>query len=183
MSKIDELIARLGQVSTQVKAEVMPIAFDKKDEILAQVRSQLERGEDGKGNPLRPTYEEDIRVAGAAYNGENGWFKDRAGMEAYIRWKKKAFDASVPANGSPNLYINGQFYESLDYVMDGDDAMRIVSDTSISKDGEKILTKWGRESFEPNAEWLKEQMSPGKPESLLEKIIGKVRNLLGLCKR
>ncbi len=114
--------------------------------VATMIREQLYSGVDGNNQYLSPTYDTD------PYFMEDGPWKGRS--EQYKRWK----ELITPPVGSemlflpprpvevPNLFITGQFHDSITYSIEPD-SLRIY--TSGFHDGPIIESKYGEQIFMP----------------------------------
>lgn len=105
------------------------------------IKEQLYSGQDGEGNHLSPTYDND------PYFEEEGWWYHRA--KDYKAWK---YTITPPLSGTmlglpprpddvPNLFINGKFYSEITARRRGD---VLVVDPGNDK-GPSIVAKYGDE--------------------------------------
>lgn len=122
--------------------------------IVEGVIENLMQGIDGNGEPLRPTYAEDT------------FFKSAESMQRYVQRKIES-GVGVPSNGSPNLTINGRFHSSLTAVRYGNE-IEVMSDTSISRDGDVIRETWKTKSFAPSDEWFEQVREDVKQRMIAE---------------
>lgn len=144
MGKLERMAAGLGSFCSLVEESTAEVIRFYRGDMEERVRQQLLGGTGADGQPLHPTYLED------------GFFKDAKSANAYVAWKSHASIQSVPANGSPNLFINGTFHRSLAFD-DCDGGMTITSDFH---DAPAIFQKWGKENFVPDEEFLDAQIKP-----------------------
>jgi hypothetical protein len=150
MGKIEDMAFGLGNIVQNLTENTAEVIQFYKKEMADRVRAQLFNGTGGDGNPLHPTYSEDP------------FFKSRQSMEGYIAWKTAASGVGVPSNGSPNMFINGTFHSSIEFV----DCPGGVEVTSDYKDAEAIFEKWGRDGFVPDDEYLEQEIAPVAEERI-----------------
>lgn len=102
---IDEFIALLD--GFDIVSEAGKIVQDNKQQVLELNKDQLWAGENTEGMPIRPSYFEDP------------FFKTKQQARAYANWKQKITPNPNRHYGTPNLYINGYYYRSLDMRVQG----------------------------------------------------------------
>ncbi len=109
--------------------------------VILEIQEQLYSGQDGMGDNLSPTYDDD------PFFEEKGTWYHRAGD--YKKWKH---EITPPVPGSmlglpprpdevPNLFINGKFFSEITARMEGD---QLTTDPGVG-DGPDIVAKYGDE--------------------------------------
>lgn len=142
--KLNGIVAQMADIE-RIMAEACADVFSgKSDECVEQVRRQLMEGLSGSGEPLRPTYTEDP------------YFSSPQQAEAYVTMKKERFGVDCPPNGSPNMYINGHFHNSLH--MEVHDSECSVESTASFAD--EIWAKFGKENFGISDKFFAEEIKP-----------------------
>jgi|SRR5574344_469886 hypothetical protein len=138
MDIINTNIDTLRNLRDIIDIAFMEAAYQYQDDIIDIIQKQLFNGLSGTGAPLEPTYDTDT------------WFKSPASRAAYLQWKEQISQRTVPSNGSPNLYINGEFHNSLYPIIDTEEIE--IESNSINRTA--IFNKFGKENFAPNDEWI-----------------------------
>lgn len=117
---------RTRRIKDGFRDEVLRCMDDNSHEMTLSVREQLYSGIDGNGAPLSPSYEEDpyFDSPRAGYYDEDAghWVPCFMHPERYIAWKERItppvagerLGLSPRGVGTPNLFIDGTFHESID---------------------------------------------------------------------
>jgi len=121
---IDDFIDKLE--SFDMVSEAGKLIMENKQQILEMNKDQLWAGENTEGMPIRPSYFEDP------------FFKTRQQARAYANWKQRITPNPKRALGTPNLFINGYYYNSQDLQVQGTDVVY----TSTLIGGEDIDVKY-----------------------------------------
>lgn len=138
---VEEVANIIKKIADGFEEACIKCLDDKKGVIILSVTEQLYSGQDGNGNYLSPTYDND------PFFQEEGFWHNRA--KDYKAWK---YSITPPATGSmlglsprpeevPNLFINGKFYSEITAMRRGD---VIVVDPGNGK-GPAIVSKYGDE--------------------------------------
>lgn len=124
MSILTDLLARVQGVNEGLRTGelVRDTLFSRSADVMEMQQRQLLAGKRPDGSDIRPSYSEDLKPTGHFYSVES------AGR--YAAWKQSlSYPYAAQRNAdSPNLYINGKFYDEL-AVEFGSDAVGIVATT------------------------------------------------------
>ena len=126
---------------------------------VSMVREQLMDGKRADGKDLSPSYIKDP------------YFETRKQAVAYMLYKQRITPNPRRNRTAPNLYITGEFHNSL-YADLGQDAMEIRSAAAW---GDDVMNKYGRESFglsDVHLDELRERMKPALIERIKTQILG-----------
>lgn len=106
-------------------------------DIMEMQHKQLLEGKDNDGNDLTPSYTQDVQP--------QGYFKSRESAARYAAWKGTLnYPYQVQRNqDTPNLYINGRFFNELE-VKFNQDSVAIMPRTTYAA---AIVGKYGINSF------------------------------------
>lgn len=142
--KIWEVADIIHRVADGFEDNCVRCLDENKGVVLQAVKEQLYSGQNGMGELMSPTYDND------PYFDEPGWWFHRA--YAYKAWKK---EITPPVAGTmlglpprpddvPNLFIDGTFYEEINAKMQGKALVVDPGDGNgpqiIGKYGDNILT-------------------------------------------
>lgn len=138
---IEEVADIIEKISEGFEDACMKCLDDKKGIIIQAVTEQMYSGQDGEGNYLSPTYDED------PFFEERGWWYHRA--KEYKAWKygitppvvSPMLGLSPRPDEVPNLFINGLFYGEINAFRRND---AIVVDPGDGN-GPSIVSKYGDE--------------------------------------
>ena len=162
MSILSDLLARVQGVAEGLSSGslIRDVLLPRQEDILQAQRIQLLAGKDSGGEDIRPYYSEDLKPSGYFYTAE------AAGR--YSAWKETlSYPYSVQRNpDAPNLYIDGTFHSELD-VDFGTDEMGIIGTTDKAN---RIIAKYGKDTFGLNAESWESIWESGSYEQLLDNI-------------
>ena len=136
---IDEVAEIIRKISDGFEEMCIRCLEDNSGIVLHAVAEQLYSGQDGDGNHLSPTYDND------PYFEEEGYWHHRA--KDYKAWK---YSITPPVSGTmlglpprpddvPNLYIDGRFYSEITAFRNGD---VLVVDPGAGN-GPLIVAKYG----------------------------------------
>ena len=119
MTMVTDLLSKLTSLDVDVLVSESNKVFATK--MLSEFKDQLWDGKNADGNNITPSYLDDP------------YFKTKKQAEAYANWKNRITPNSRRDKNTPNLFINGFFYDSL----------RIETDRSISFNGwGSVVTKY-----------------------------------------
>ena len=138
-----------------VKEELSPLSGF----VVDMVRAQLMDGKAADGRDLSPSYLKDP------------YFETRKQAVAYMLYKQRITPNPRRNRTAPNLYITGEFHNSL-YAEMGAEAMEI---RTASAWGEGVMNKYGRESFglnDQHMDELGERLKPLLIERIKTQILG-----------
>ena len=127
MSILTDLLARVQGVNEGLRTGelVRDALFSRSADVMEMQQRQLLAGKRPDGSDIAPAYSEDLKPSGYFHSVES------AGR--YAAWKQTlSYPYSVQRNAdSPNLYINGKFYDEL-AVDFGTDAVGIIATTAYA---------------------------------------------------
>lgn len=125
MCTIDEMLERWEKLDINKLAG--EIIEQHKSEYNELNREQMWDGKDSEDNEIRPSYLEDPFFKG-----------NRAMAQHYMEWKQRITPNAQRRPESPNLFINGYYYRSLDLRIDGD----FIQHTNTWSEGTDIDNKY-----------------------------------------
>lgn len=102
MASLQQIKRRLLALQGNEMRFVYEALKENEEVILALNRQQMYAGKDSQGNDIRPTYFEDP------------YFKTPQAAKRYSDWKDRITPSDKRKSGVPNLYINGQFHNSIE---------------------------------------------------------------------
>lgn len=127
MNTIIDVAERIKNLALHIEKEVSVIIDNTKEQILIKNKQQLMEGVKEDGNEITPSYLNDP------------YFKTKEAAQRYSNWKDKITPNSKRKSGTPNLYINGFYHNSITINVRGEKII-IESKESI---GKKIEQKYG----------------------------------------
>lgn len=148
MNTIIDVAERIKNLSIHIEKEVSVIIENTKEQILIKNKQQLMEGIKEDGSEITPSYLNDP------------YFKTKEAAQRYSNWKDKITPNNKRKPGTPNLYINGFYYNTIKINVRGEKII-IESKESI---GEKIEKKYGDAIYGLNEEnkqsYIKETFFP-----------------------
>lgn len=127
MNTIIDVAERIKNLSLNIEKEVSVIIDNTKEQILIKNKQQLMEGIKGDGNEITPSYLNDP------------YFKTREAAQRYSNWKDKITPNSKRKSGTPNLYINGFYHNTIEINVRGE---KIITENKTTI-GKKIEQKYG----------------------------------------
>lgn len=124
MSTIIEVAERVRKLAQNIEKQVAAIIDNTKEEIVKKNRQQLLDGVKSDGTELTPSYLNDP------------YFKTREAAQRYSDFKDKITPSNKRKKGTPNLYINGLYHNSIKIDVRGE-IFKIQSTASIGSDIER----------------------------------------------
>lgn len=142
---IEEVANIIGKIAEGFEGACVRCMSERSPVLRSAILEQLLCGQDGEGEFLSPTYDDD------PYFEEKGYWYHRAGD--YKAWKKRI---TPPLRGAvlglaprrdevPNLFINGKFYSEIGISRRGD---ALFTDPGRG-DGPAIVAKYGDQILMP----------------------------------
>jgi len=127
MNTIIDVAERIKNLALHIEKEVSVIIDNTKEQILIKNKQQLMEGIKGDGNEITPSYLNDP------------YFKTREAAQRYSNWKDKITPNSKRKSGTPNLYINGFYHNTIEINVKGE---KIITENKTTI-GKKIEQKYG----------------------------------------
>lgn len=127
MNTIIDVAERIKNLSLNIEKEVSVIIDNTKEQILIKNKQQLMEGIKGDGNEITPSYLNDP------------YFKTKEAAQRYSNWKDKITPNSKRKSGTPNLYINGFYHNTIEINVRGE---KIITENKTTI-GKKIEQKYG----------------------------------------
>jgi hypothetical protein len=143
MSTIIEVAERFRKLSQNIEKQISTIIDDTKEEIVKKNRQQLLDGIKSDGTEITPSYLNDP------------YFKTKEAAQRYSNWKDKITPSNKRKSGTPNLYINGFYHNSIKLDVKGE-IFKIQSTASIGNDIER---KYGENVYGLTTESTKAYIS------------------------
>jgi hypothetical protein len=123
---IKKLQRNVASIIQNIDEIVMEAAIKQEKFIVASNRSQMWDGKNINNENIRPSYSEDP------------YFKKPGAAQRYAEWKYKITPNSKRDKDTPNLYITGPFYRSIELVKNKG-FLQLTTKTSL---GQKIISKF-----------------------------------------
>lgn len=127
MNTIIDVAERIKNLSLNIEKEVSVIIDNTKEQILIKNKQQLMEGIKGDGSEITPSYLNDP------------YFKTKEAAQRYSNWKDKITPNSKRKSGTPNLYINGFYHNTIEINVRGE---KIITENKTTI-GKKIEQKYG----------------------------------------
>jgi len=123
---IAELQRNVAAAKSRFNSDIEKLLQKEQTEILDAQKEQWQEGKSATGKDLEPSYLDDP------------YFKTKAAAQKYAAWKQQITPNPKRKFKSPNLFINGTFYKSVDVAISG---VTAIFDSGIQL-GKKIEAKY-----------------------------------------
>lgn len=151
-----QLHKNVNDVIENLNDIVLSLAMDSKPSIVELNKEQMFEGETNDGKDIRPKY------------SENPYFKSKKSADKYAEWKMKITPGKRRKKDVPNLFIKGDFYDSI-YAEKTEEYIEPKTNTTL---GQKVT------SVHKNVLGLNKSSLKIVAENIKEPLINKLRNEL-----
>ena len=157
-------MARISDIQNRLKSinisDISVESIDETKDVFLEInKEQLLAGKTKKGVDITPSYIDDP------------YFKTPGAAQRYSAWKDKITPSDIRTPGTPNLYINGTFHESISINVSGP-----IINISASFKGNEIENKYTSDIFGLGGDFKTKYVS----EDLIPVFLRKVRQATGL---
>jgi len=128
---IERLIERLQNFQNSIPMIISEVVSENENDILTNVKDSLWDGKSGSGEDL-------------LHFVQDPFFKTQDQAIAYMNWKNAKFPNPNRNPNSPNLFINGYFYSTLEVDLAGDQITVLSRDSALGID---VIRKYGINTF------------------------------------
>jgi len=128
---IESLIERLQTFQRTIPDIIGEVIMENSNDILTNVKDSLWDGKAADGMDLMPFV-------------SDPFFQTPSQALGYMNWKNAAFPNPNRNPASPNLYINGYFYSTLEVEVTSEEFMVLSKDNLLGRD---VINKYGIETF------------------------------------
>lgn len=151
---IERLIERLENFKSSIPEIISEVVRENENDILTNVKDSLWDGKSGSGEDLMPFV-------------QDPFFKTQDQAIAYMNWKNANFPNPNRNPNSPNLFINGYFYSTLEVDISGDQFMVVSKDNALGID---VIRKYGVNTFGITDEFFRDVLRVEIKNRLIQRL-------------
>jgi hypothetical protein len=153
---ITQLHKNVNNVIDNLNDIILSLTMESEPSIVELNKEQMFEGETNEGKDIRPKY------------SENPYFKSKKSADKYAEWKMKITPGKRRKKDVPNLFIKGDFYDSI-YVEKAEEYIESKTNTAL---GQKVT------SVHKNVLGLNKSSLKILAENIKEPLINKLKDEL-----
>lgn len=151
---LERLMDRLNAWKESIPLLVEEAILDNENDILTNVKDSLWNGKSGSGEDLMPFV-------------QDPFFKTTDQAIGYMNWKNAIAPNPNRNPASPNLYINGYFYSTLEVDVSGGEMTVTSKDNLLGID---VIRKYGVNTFGVTDAFYKDVLRPEIINKLIQRV-------------